>query len=156
VRPAEELRLNTSIRPSADPKRLGVLDGDNAGFPNGRRLTDDVVDASLQVVAGELVGAKNDLGDGVDANDRKLSGSFPYVAQPTPGSRGSLSKGTGSGGSDKGSDARGGLGEALQPAASGSGSDNTGLIAASAGAGAAGILLLGGGLFWWRRMHGRA
>lgn len=44
VRPAEELRLNTSIKPAAHPKRLGVLDGDNAGFPNGRRLTDDVVD----------------------------------------------------------------------------------------------------------------
>lgn len=158
VRPAEELRLNTSVKPSADPKRLGVLDGDNSGFPNGRRLTDDVVDASLQVVAGELVGAKNDLGDGVDANDQKFSNSFPYVAQPAPGSRGPLSKGTGSGGgSDKGGDVRSGLGEALQPAGSSSGgSDDTGLIAASAGAGAAGILLIGGGLLWWRRMRGRA
>ena len=40
----------------ASPKRLGVLDGDTAGFPNGRRLTDDVIDAALQVVEGELVG----------------------------------------------------------------------------------------------------
>ncbi len=40
VRPAEELRLNTSVKPAAHPKRLGVLDGDNAGFPNGRRLTE--------------------------------------------------------------------------------------------------------------------
>jgi len=86
VRPAEMIRLNTSIPPSANPKRLGVLDGDNAGYPNGRRLTDDVVDISLQVVEGELLGAKNDLGDGVDANDKPFGTSFPYVALPTSGS----------------------------------------------------------------------
>lgn len=88
VRPAEELRLNTSIKPTDSPKRLGVLDGDNAGFPNGRRLTDDVIDASLQVVEGELVGSKNDLGDAVDKNDKDFEKSFPYVALPTEGSRG--------------------------------------------------------------------
>lgn len=84
--PSEMLRLNTSIEPVAEPKRLGVLDGDNAGFPNGRRLTDDVVDIALQTVEGELVGAKNDLGDAVDANDKDFGGSFPYVALPTAGS----------------------------------------------------------------------
>src|SRR4051794_10244788 len=87
VRASEELRLNTSIQPSMHPKRLGVLDGDNAGFPNGRRLTDDVVDEALQVVEGELVGSKNDLGDAVDANDKKFGHSFPYLANPEPGSR---------------------------------------------------------------------
>jgi Domain of unknown function (DUF4331) len=86
VRPAEMMRLNTSIPPSASPKRLGVLDGDTAGYPNGRRLTDDVVDISLQVVEGELVGKKNDLGDAVDANDKPFESAFPYVAQPTSGS----------------------------------------------------------------------
>ncbi|WP_051712425.1 DUF4331 domain-containing protein [Spirillospora albida] len=86
VRPAELMRLNTSIPPSAQPKRLGVLDGDNAGYPNGRRLTDDTVDISLQVVEGELVGSKNDLGDAVDANDVRFESSFPYVALPTSGS----------------------------------------------------------------------
>jgi hypothetical protein len=86
VRPAEMMRLNTSIAPSANPKRLGVLDGDNAGYPNGRRLTDDVVDISLQVVEGELVGSKNDLGDAVDANDKQFGSSFPYVALPSSGS----------------------------------------------------------------------
>ena len=40
--PAEELRLNTSIAPTANPNRLGLLGGDPAGYPNGRRLTDDV------------------------------------------------------------------------------------------------------------------
>jgi hypothetical protein len=86
VRPAEMMRLNTAIAPSANPKRLGVLDGDTAGYPNGRRLTDDVVDISLQVVEGELTGSKNDLGDGVDANDSPFGGSFPYVALPHSGS----------------------------------------------------------------------
>ena len=52
------LRLNTSIAPTASPKRLGVLGGDNAGFPNGRRLGDDVIDIALQVVEGELVGSE--------------------------------------------------------------------------------------------------
>jgi hypothetical protein len=153
VRPAEELRLNTSIKPAMHPKRLGVLDGDNAGFPNGRRLTDDVIDASLQVVEGELVGSKNDLGDAVDKNDKKFEKYFPYVAKPTSGSRGALAKGTTSG-----TDVRSQLGDALQPAGttSGGGTDTV-LIAGSAAAGAAGILLIGTGLLWWRRrMYNRA
>ncbi|WP_430382373.1 DUF4331 domain-containing protein [Streptomyces sp. P10-4] len=147
VKPSEQLRLNTSIKPSAHPKRLGVLDGDNAGFPNGRRLTDDVIDAALQVVEGELVGAKNDLGDAVDKNDKKFEKYFPYVAQPTAGSRGSLAKGT-----TAGADVRSQLGDALQPAGSSSGgSGDTLLIAASAASGAAGILLIGTAFAWWRR-----
>ncbi|MEU6357767.1 DUF4331 domain-containing protein [Streptomyces sp. NPDC047072] len=150
VRASEELRLNTSIKPTESPKRLGVLDGDNAGFPNGRRLTDDVIDASLQVVEGELVGSKNDLGDAVDKNDKSFEKSFPYVALPTEGSRGPLAKGT-----SGGNDVRNQLGDALSPAGS-SGDQNTTLIASSAGAGAAGILLIGGALMWWRRMRRRA
>ncbi|MER5752037.1 DUF4331 domain-containing protein [Streptomyces sp. NPDC002088] len=146
VKPAEELRLNTSIEPSAHPKRLGVLDGDNAGFPNGRRLTDDVIDASLQVVEGELVGSKNDLGDAVDANDKKFGHSFPYLANPTSGSRGALAKGTTSG-----TDVRSQLGDALKPSGSSSSGPDTTLIAASAASGAAGVLLIGTGLAWWRR-----
>ncbi|MER5597401.1 DUF4331 domain-containing protein [Streptomyces sp. NPDC002265] len=150
VTPAEELRLNTSIKPAAHPKRLGVLDGDNAGFPNGRRLTDDVIDEALQVVEGELVGSKNDLGDAVDANDKKFGHSFPYLANPTSGSRGALAKGTTSG-----ADVRSQLGDALQPTGtSGSGTDTT-LIAASAASGAAGVLLIGTGLAWWRRRSQR-
>jgi hypothetical protein len=150
VRPSEQLRLNTSIKPAAEPKRLGVLDGDNAGFPNGRRLTDDVIDASLQVVEGELLGAKNDLGDAVDKNDKDFEKAFPYVALPTEGSRGPLAKGT-----TDGNDVRNQLGDALQPAGA-DGTDNMTLIAGSAGAGALGILLIGGALVWWRRMRDRA
>ncbi|MFI5956704.1 DUF4331 domain-containing protein [Cryptosporangium sp. NPDC051539] len=86
VTPSEQLRLNTSIAPSASPKRLGVLDGDKAGFPNGRRLTDDVVDITLQVAEGELVGSPNDLGDAVNTNDAPFERSFPYVALPAAGS----------------------------------------------------------------------
>ncbi|MER6347459.1 DUF4331 domain-containing protein [Streptomyces sp. NPDC001595] len=149
VRPSEQLRLNTSVKPAAEPKRLGVLDGDNAGFPNGRRLTDDVIDASLQVVEGELLGQKNDLGDAVDANDKEFGDSFPYLALPTEGSRGPLAKGT-----SGDTDVRSQLGDALRPA--GAGEDDTPLIAASAGAGALGVLLIGTGLLWWRRTRGRA
>ncbi|MFH0517169.1 DUF4331 domain-containing protein [Streptomyces sp. M41] len=151
VTPSEMLRLNTSIEPAAKPKRLGVLDGDNAGFPNGRRLTDDVIDASLQVVEGELLGAKNDLGDAVDKNDKEFEKAFPYVALPTEGSRGPLAKGT-----DGETDVRSQLGDALQPAGTSGGTDDTTLIAASAGAGALGILLIGAALAWWRRMRDRA
>ncbi|MFG2355509.1 DUF4331 domain-containing protein [Streptomyces sp. NPDC048521] len=147
VKPSEQLRLNTSVKPSMHPKRLGVLDGDNAGFPNGRRLTDDVIDEALQVVEGELVGSKNDLGDAVDKNDKEFEKYFPYVAEPTAGSRGRLAKGT-----TAGTDVRSQLGDALRPAGSASGgSDDTVLIAASAASGAAGILLIGTAFAWWRR-----
>ncbi|MGH7664693.1 MAG: DUF4331 family protein, partial [Gemmatimonadaceae bacterium] len=91
VTPSEQLRLNMSIPPCeagscASHSRLGVIGGDTAGFPNGRRLTDDVVDIALQVVEGELVGNPNDLGDAVDKNDVDFRGTFPYVALPKSGS----------------------------------------------------------------------
>jgi hypothetical protein len=91
VTPSEELRLNMKI-PPCEPgscgsySDLGVIGGDNAGFPNGRRLSDDILDASLQVVEGELVGNPNDLGDGVNENDVPFNETFPYVAYPHPGS----------------------------------------------------------------------
>jgi len=89
VIPSEMLRLNVAIPPSASPKRLGVLAGDTAGFPNGRRLGDDVVDIELQVVAGVLVNGFNTspgnvLGDGVDVPGGTLLTSFPY--EPLPNS----------------------------------------------------------------------
>jgi len=86
VRPSEMLRLNTDIRPVASPARLGVLAADIAGFPNGRRLTDDVVDITLQAAAGALTGARvGALGDGVDRNDVPFRGQFPYLASPSSG-----------------------------------------------------------------------
>ncbi|MFF6782219.1 DUF4331 family protein [Streptomyces sp. NPDC012510] len=146
VTPSEQLRLNTSIEPTAKPKRLGVLDGDNQGFPNGRRLTDDVIDIALQVVEGELVDAPNDLGDAVDKNDKKFGKSFPYVGLPTAGSRGKTVKGNTT------NNVRSALGGGVEA----SGMDDTTLIATSAGAGAAGVLLIGTGLLWWRRRNDRA
>jgi hypothetical protein len=81
--PAEMLRLNMSVPPTANPNRLGVLAGDNAGFPNGRRLMDDVVDIELRVLEGALLGVQvGDLGDAVPSNDVPFLDRFPYVAQP--------------------------------------------------------------------------
>jgi hypothetical protein len=84
--PAEELRLNMSIAPTASPNRLGVLAKDNAGFPNGRRLTDDVVDIAIQAMEGILLpnhpAKVASLGDGVDADEQPFETSFPYLALP--------------------------------------------------------------------------
>jgi hypothetical protein len=89
VKPSSQLRLNMSVQPKASPNRLGVLGGDNAGFPNGRRLTDDVVDIELQALAGATPltpkfdkKPNNTLGDGVNANDVPFLNSFPYIARP--------------------------------------------------------------------------
>ncbi len=86
ITPSEQLRLNMSTPVTAEPNRLGVIGGDVQGFPNGRRLADDVIDIALQVVEGELVGSANDLGDGVDANDTAFDNTFPYLALPVSGS----------------------------------------------------------------------
>jgi hypothetical protein len=81
VKASEMLRLNTDILPTANPLRLGVLAGDTQGFPNGRRLTDDVVDITLQAAAGALLGAKvSVLSDGVNQNDVPFRTTFPYLA----------------------------------------------------------------------------
>lgn len=86
ITPSEQIRLNMSTPVTQDPDRLGVIGGDLQGYPNGRRLGDDVIDISLQVVMGELVGDENDLGDDVDANDAAFSETFPYLALPASGS----------------------------------------------------------------------
>ena len=97
---ADLLRLNTGIAPTADVgagDRLGVLDGDLAGYPNGRRLEDDVVDIDLRAFAEGygsflhgLLGLPNRspnnmLGDGVNGNDRMFRADFPNVATPFSG-----------------------------------------------------------------------
>ena len=87
---ADTLKVNLGVAPSATPNRFGVLAGDNAGFPNGRRLGDDVVDIELRVVGGFLVpeadgGKKLPLGDGVDQNDKPFLAEFPYVPLPRDG-----------------------------------------------------------------------
>jgi hypothetical protein len=96
--PSEQLRLNLAVPPTQFDapgySRLGVLGGDLAGFPNGRRLGDDVVDVALQALEGVLVTdqdpavkkAVSALTDGVDHNDKAYLSSFPYIADPFAGS----------------------------------------------------------------------
>jgi hypothetical protein len=83
---ADLLRINTGVPPTpeAKRKRMGLLAGDGAGYPNGRRLTDDVVDISLRAVAGVLnpkfnTTPNNLIGDGVAAADVPTQETFPYV-----------------------------------------------------------------------------
>ena len=87
--------MNVAIPPSENPHPLGVLGGDVAGFPNGRRLADDVTDIALKVVAGAVYPIfhpdftpdplADKLGDGVDRNDKPFMDHFPYVAPPHDG-----------------------------------------------------------------------
>jgi hypothetical protein len=83
--PVDTLKLNLGVPASPMPDRFGVIGGDNAGYPNGRRLIDDVVDIDLQVVAGFLVGNEVPLGDGVDENVEGFLDSFPYLQTPQSG-----------------------------------------------------------------------
>ena len=118
VTPSEMLRLNTAIPavPFAGQNRLGIVGNilaggtDNAGFPNGRRPKDDIVDISLIAVAGGLCLANGDtdkfgfgtackpsavplgatalqLHDGVDQAVVPLQASFPYLSNPLPGAK---------------------------------------------------------------------
>ncbi|MEW6323679.1 MAG: DUF4331 domain-containing protein [Acidobacteriota bacterium] len=94
VRPAEMLRLNVAVPPAAVPDPMGVLRGDIAGFPNGRRVGDDVVDIVLQAAAGATPltpafnrAPNNRLGDGVDRNDVPYLPQFPYLGIPHAGNR---------------------------------------------------------------------
>ena len=81
---ADLLRLNTGVGPTPEPsrKRLGLLAGDGAGFPNGRRVSDDVTDIMYRALAGILAGPQFNyrLGDGVNTNDVPYQETFPYVA----------------------------------------------------------------------------
>jgi Domain of unknown function (DUF4331) len=103
---ADLLRLNTEFAapPAGTGSRLGLLAGEFSGFPNGRRLEDDVTDIELRAIAcgyGPVVGPiiedfgfcngdanrspNNLVGDGVDANENDFLERFPYVAPPNQG-----------------------------------------------------------------------
>jgi uncharacterized protein DUF4331 len=86
---ADALRLNLTAAPTnpATASRLGALGGDADGFPNGRRLADDVVDIELQVVAGALIGTPNMVGDSVNTNDRNFRSTFPYLGLAHSGAK---------------------------------------------------------------------
>ena len=98
---ADLLRLNLAISPASNPSRLGLLGGDVAGFPNGRRVADNVIDIELKAVAGAVYNLVNPsftpdsnisaVSQGVDTNpvqppntDSFLS-TFPYLPHPVPG-----------------------------------------------------------------------
>ena len=88
------LRLNVAIPPTPfdQQNRLGILGGDLAGYPNGRRVNDDVVDISLRAVAGGTpftpdtnVSPNNVLSDRVSQNDVPYLNRFPYLGTPASG-----------------------------------------------------------------------
>lgn len=99
VVPNERLRLNMATpvtpgtnSPAGTANRLGFLGGDAAGFPNGRRVGDDVVDIELRALAGATSLTPNFnnpprslLGDGANENDRPFLTRFPYLATPWSG-----------------------------------------------------------------------
>jgi hypothetical protein len=95
--PHEYLRLNVAIpiTPIGSINRLGLLGGDVAGFPNGRRPHDDVTDIALRAVAGGTpftpatnVAPNNALGDGVSFNpEGPLMTRFPYLREPNQGNQ---------------------------------------------------------------------
>jgi hypothetical protein len=96
TKPSEEMRLNTSIAitPYGSQNRLGVIAGDNGGYPNGRRPGDDVVDITLRVAMGKLYalglygGPSNapsgnlEFTDGAYTDDTHYLQTFPYVMPP--------------------------------------------------------------------------
>ncbi len=99
---ADYLRLNMAIPPNnTNPNRLGILGGDLAGFPNGRRVLDDVIDIEIRAIAGATLplvdpsftadGAAGLVADGVDTNPVQLPNAssflstFPYLPHPVPG-----------------------------------------------------------------------
>ncbi|HEY5877181.1 MAG TPA: DUF4331 family protein, partial [Ilumatobacteraceae bacterium] len=92
--PADFLRLNMAIPPAASPNPLGIVGGDLAGFPNGRRVTDDVVTIELRAVAGvtyPLVdptftpdAAAGAIADGTSPPPGFLA-TFPYLGHPVSG-----------------------------------------------------------------------
>lgn len=98
VVPSEMLRLNTTTPVSATQNRLGVIGGDSAGYPNGRRPGDDVVDISLRVVMGRLCtlnigcvpgdapSGTIDFTDGAFVDSTYFDNAFPYLKTPIAGS----------------------------------------------------------------------
>lgn len=92
---ADELRLNVSIPPSSNPNALGVIGGDLAGFPNGRRVFDDVTSVALRAVAGATYplidssytpdAAAALLTDGLTSANTSYLSQFPYLGTPVSG-----------------------------------------------------------------------
>jgi hypothetical protein len=92
---SDMLRLNLAIPPTGSPNSLGLLGGDAAGFPNGRRIDDDVVAIELRAVAGLTIplvdpsftpdGAAGVLTDGTTDTNGGTTKTFPYLGNPGGG-----------------------------------------------------------------------
>jgi len=92
---ADMLRLNMAIPPAASLNNLGVVGGDLAGFPNGRRVQDDVVSIELRAIAGVTYplidktftpdAAASKVGTGLDGKDNNFLSNFPYRGVPYDG-----------------------------------------------------------------------
>ena len=92
---ADQLRLNMAIPPASDPKALGLIGGDAAGFPNGRRVFDDVVTVELRAIAGATYPLVNPsytpdaaaslITDGLDQSSTRYLPNFPYLGTPVSG-----------------------------------------------------------------------
>ena len=96
--PADMLRLNMAIPPTAEPNINGILGGDLAGFPNGRRVFDNVVAIELRAVAGaalplvdptftpdDAAGALYDVTDAAIPDTVSYLDAFPYLDHPVSG-----------------------------------------------------------------------
>jgi hypothetical protein len=94
--PADLLRLNVAIPPAVTPSVFGILGGDLAGFPNGRRVTDDIVAIELRAIAGAVLhlvdpsftpdAAASVLTDGTVNDNQPFLDHFPYLGTPNSGS----------------------------------------------------------------------
>jgi hypothetical protein len=101
---ADLLRLNYHVAPADNPSPLGVFGGDFAGFPNGRRVGDDVADIFARAGAGAVLHLLEaidcpislEITDNVQHNDVEYLKSFPYLGTPHQGYRHQHSHGTGS------------------------------------------------------------
>ena len=92
---ADMLRLNLAIPPATSPNPLGVVGGDIAGFPNGRRVMDDVVTIELHAIAGATIPlvdptftpdkAIADVSDGLSGAGLTFLNAFPYLGTPYSG-----------------------------------------------------------------------
>ena len=92
---ADMLRLNVAIPPTSSPSPFGLLGNDAAGFPNGRRVTDDVVSIELRAIAGATYALVNKgytpddaagkLTEGVAPAPGRFLGAFPYLGVPLDG-----------------------------------------------------------------------
>jgi hypothetical protein len=93
--PADMLRLNMAVPPAPTPNLLGVVGGDLAGFPNGRRVMDDVTTIEIRAVAGVTIplvdkaftpdAAASKVTDGLTASPDRYLATFPYLGVPQSG-----------------------------------------------------------------------